>query len=71
MCIRDSGTATPIRNAAAQHPAVYKEWVYAAALCNDASLDPDRKVEIIGDPTEGALIYICLLYTSIPYHRCE
>ena len=32
--------------------------VYAAALCNDASLDPDRKGEIIGDPTEGALIYM-------------
>ena len=54
----ENGTATPIRNAAAQHPAVYKELVYAAALCNDASLDPDRKGEIIGDPTEGALIYM-------------
>ncbi|WP_204468659.1 cation-translocating P-type ATPase [Bifidobacterium pullorum] len=28
----------------------------AAALCNDASLDPDHPGEVIGDPTEGALI---------------
>ena len=54
----ENGTTTPIENAAQQHPAVYKELVYAAALCNDASLDPDRKGEIIGDPTEGALIYM-------------
>lgn len=37
---------------------LYRELVYASALCNDASLDPDRKGEIIGDPTEGALIYM-------------
>lgn len=54
----ENGTTTPIESAAKQHPAVYKELVYAAALCNDASLDPDRKGEIIGDPTEGALIYM-------------
>lgn len=54
----ENGTTTPIENAAKQHPVVYKELVYAAALCNDASLDPDRKGEIIGDPTEGALIYM-------------
>ena len=50
--------ATPTDAAAMQHPALYRELVYAAALCNDASLDPDRKGEIIGDPTEGALIYL-------------
>ncbi len=53
-----NGAATPIKNAAKQHSAVCNELVYAAALCNDASLDPDRKGEIIGDPTEGALIYM-------------
>lgn len=37
---------------------VQKELVYAAALCNDASFDPDREGEIIGDPTEGALLYM-------------
>ena len=51
-------SATPTDAASMQHPALYRELVYAAALCNDASLDPDRKGEIIGDPTEGALIYL-------------
>lgn len=54
----ESGKPTPIREAAGLHPEVYREMVYAAALCNDASIDPDRSGEIIGDPTEGALIYM-------------
>lgn len=54
----EAGKTTPIENAFHQHPEVYRELVYAAALCNDASFDPDRKGEIIGDPTEGALIYM-------------
>ena len=54
----EAGQTTPVKDAAAKHPKVYQELVYAAALCNDASLDPDRKDEIIGDPTEGALIYM-------------
>ncbi len=54
----ENSTTTPVENASKHHPEVYKELVYAAALCNDASLDPDRKGEIIGDPTEGALIYM-------------
>lgn len=54
----EAGRATPVESAAEQHPAVFEELVYASALCNDASLDPDRKGEIIGDPTEGALIYM-------------
>lgn len=36
----------------------YKEIVLAGALCNDASLDPDHKHSILGDPTEGALIFL-------------
>ncbi len=36
----------------------YKELIYAGALCNDAALDPDKKDEILGDPTEGALIFL-------------
>lgn len=43
---------------ASKHFGLYKDLVYAASLCNDASLDPDRKGEILGDPTEGALIYM-------------
>ena len=34
----------------------YKDLMYAASLCNDASLSPASQEEIIGDPTEGALI---------------
>ena len=61
MCIRDSfaaGQGTPVAEAAQRHPKVYQELIYAAALCNDASLDPDHPGQIIGDPTEGALIYL-------------
>ncbi len=54
----ESGKTTLVENAAQNHPNVYKELVYAAALCNDASFDPDREGGIIGDPTEGALIYM-------------
>lgn len=61
-----SGRATPVKAAAEQHSAVYKELVYAAALCNDASLDPDRKGEIIGDPTEGALICMAKTFGITP-----
>ena len=34
----------------------YKDLMYAASLCNDASLSAASPEEIIGDPTEGALI---------------
>ncbi|MTE03739.1 calcium-translocating P-type ATPase, PMCA-type [Lactobacillus johnsonii] len=34
----------------------YKDLMYDASLCNDASLSPASPEEIIGDPTEGALI---------------
>lgn len=50
--------ATPVDGAASRHPAIYRSLLYAAALCNDASFDPDREGEVIGDPTEGALIYM-------------
>ena len=66
----EAGKTTPVASAAKQHPAVYKELVYAAALCNDASLDPDRKGEIIGDPTEGALIYMAQAF-GIDHERLE
>ncbi|MBS6628459.1 MAG: cation-translocating P-type ATPase [Clostridiales bacterium] len=36
----------------------YMQLAYAAALCNDASFDPDRAGETIGDPTEGALLFL-------------
>lgn len=53
-----AGQGTPVAEAAQHHPKVYQELIYAAALCNDASLDPDHPGQIIGDPTEGALIYL-------------
>lgn len=34
----------------------YKDLMYAASLCNDASFSSASPEEIIGDPTEGALI---------------
>ncbi len=49
---------TPLEQAASRHEHTYRQIIYAGALCNDASLDPDRPGEIIGDPTEGALIYM-------------
>ena len=48
---------TKVADAAKKH-AVYRELVYAAALCNNASFDPDRPGEILGDPTEGALLFL-------------
>ncbi|MCI6230086.1 MAG: cation-translocating P-type ATPase, partial [Lactobacillus johnsonii] len=41
---------------AAKNNNAYKDLMYAASLCNDASLSPASPDEIIGDPTEGALI---------------
>lgn len=58
----DRGRTTPLSEAAAAHPAVYQELVYSASLCNDASFDPDRPGEIIGDPTEGALIHMAKVF---------
>lgn len=43
---------------AAASSADYMQLAYAAALCNDASFDPDRAGETIGDPTEGALLFL-------------
>lgn len=51
-----TGCATPIERLPDSHPVLAGELMNAAALCNDASFDPDRPGEIIGDPTEGALI---------------
>ena len=36
----------------------YYEAIRCAALCNNAALDPDRPGEVLGDPTEGALILL-------------
>ena len=49
---------------------LYRNLVYAASLCNDASLDPDKKGEILGDPTEGALIYMAQVF-NIDHEELE
>ncbi|EGT3954846.1 cation-translocating P-type ATPase [Clostridioides difficile] len=54
----ESGKVTSIDTASEKHPLVYKEIVYAGALCNDACINPDKTDEILGDPTEGALIFM-------------
>ncbi|MBD3109657.1 calcium-translocating P-type ATPase, PMCA-type [Bacillus sp. AGMB 02131] len=36
----------------------YKDIIYGGALCNDASLNPENPDTVIGDPTEGAFIYL-------------
>lgn len=49
--------AVPVPQNPGGDPAL-EQMMYAAALCNDASFDPDHAGEIIGDPTEGALLYL-------------
>ena len=54
----EAGKTTPVEEAKGAHPAIYEKLLLAAGLCNDASFDPDRPGEVIGDPTEGALIHL-------------
>lgn len=61
------GAYVPSENAA--DPA-YRELLCGAALCNDASFDPDRPGAIIGDPTEGALIRL-VKNAGIPHEELE
>lgn len=49
--------AVPVPQNPGGDPAL-EQMMYAASLCNDASFDPDHAGEIIGDPTEGALLYL-------------
>ena len=41
---------------ARQNSSSYQQLMYAASLCNDASFNLDKPQEVIGDPTEGALL---------------
>lgn len=54
----EKGEATDVKSAGEKYEHIYKDLISAAALCNNASLDPDNEGEILGDPTEGALIYL-------------
>lgn len=53
----EKAKTTPVKEAVSEHN-VYQELLYCAALCNNASRDPDQPGEILGDPTEGALIFL-------------
>lgn len=52
------GVSLSLEDAAARHSKMYRDIVYAASLCNNACLNPDAPGEILGDPTEGALIFM-------------
>ncbi len=52
----ERGTAMPLEEAKKND--VYREIVLAGALCNDAAFDPDSPGNILGDPTEGALLFL-------------
>ena len=58
----DTQVASPIDVAAESNLKTYGELVFAASLCNDASFNPDIEGEIIGDPTEGALIRMAKIF---------
>lgn len=44
--------------------------IYACALCGNATFDPDREGETLGDPTEGALITFALKH-GVDADECE
>lgn len=54
----EKGTSLSVKEAVAKKSGIYRDLVYAAALCNHATLNPDKPGEILGDPTEGALIFL-------------
>lgn len=54
----EKGEATPVHEASKKYANLYSDLIFASALCNNATLDPDNIGEILGDPTEGALIFL-------------
>ncbi len=54
----EEGVATPVDALAAKYgKEMYGDIVSASALCVNAKKDPDNPGNILGDPTEGALVY--------------
>lgn len=53
-----NGGALSVEDALDRHSKMYRDLIYAGALCNKACLNPDAPGEILGDPTEGALIFL-------------
>ncbi len=56
-----SGTAVQVDDLPA-FPSEGRELLSIAALCNNASFDPDHDGEFIGDPTEAALLLLAKRY---------
>lgn len=50
--------ALSVKDALDRHSEMYRDLIYAGALCNKACLNPGAPGEILGDPTEGALIFL-------------
>lgn len=53
----EAGKASPVQKALSLNGNYY-ELIRAGALCNNAEFDPDNPGNIMGDPTEGALIVL-------------
>ena len=54
-----AGKETPVEELSAKYgEAIYKDLIDASALCVNAKKDPDNPDNILGDPTEGALVYL-------------
>lgn len=56
-----NGTAAQI-DTLSDFPSKGRELLSIAALCNNASFDPDHEGEFIGDPTEAALLLLAKRY---------
>ena len=54
----DLVTGSSRRPEAVLDRADYRELAITGALCNDAAFDPDHEGMILGDPTEGALLFL-------------
>lgn len=52
------GEALSVDDALKRPTELYHDLIYAGSLCNKACLNPDAPGEILGDPTEGALIFL-------------
>ena len=51
------GKATPVADLSKKYGAeVYRELLEGSALCVNAKMDPDNPGNVLGDPTEGALV---------------
>ena len=53
------GVTTKVEDVSKKYDSsVYEDLVAGAALCINAKKDPDNPVNFLGDPTEGALVYL-------------